>query len=402
MTNLETSNDSRTDPGVPVVEFLPGAPQPVMGNAKLMAELREIGPILWNTAEQGFWVLTDGELVREVYSDPQTFSSSSTVANMPDPPYLWIPQMLDPPEHTEWRHLLAPYFSPGNLKRLEDSVRTRCSALLDEVVQDNSCEYRQAFADRYPTSIFLDMFGAPIEDLPQFLVWENDILHLNPEDDPDHTRQIGAMMAVMGYFSDLIEQRRKQPREDIVSHSLTWRIDNKPIPTEQLLSFCLLMFMAGLDTVTIQLTYSMYHLATHPEDRRRIVEDPGVLRTAVEELLRVYTFVPPARKVMKDIDFHGVQMKAGDMVHVPMHGPCHDDRLFPDPMRAVIDRQPNPHAAFGLGPHRCVGAALARRELNIALEQWHQRIPDYRIPDGFEITETGGMHGIESLLLEWD
>jgi cytochrome P450 len=402
MTNVESTLDTRSAAGIPVVDFNPGSEMPVLGNAARLEELRRLGPILWSSAAQGFWVLTDGEMVREVLSDPSTFSNSATIATIPDPPYLWIPQMLDPPDHTAWRRLLGGYFSPGTLQKLEGSVRARCVELLDEVAKKKSCDYRREFANRFPTTIFLDMFGAPTENLEQFLVWEREILHLGPEEDPDHSRSMAAMMAVTDYFQQLIEERRKDPHDDIVSHSLTWEIGGEPIPTEQLLSFCLLMFMAGLDTVSIQLTYSMWHLATHQADRRRLVDDPEILRTAVEELLRVYSFVPDARKVAKDVDFHGVRFKAGEMVFTHVSSPCRDPKVFPNPETAVLDRQPNPHTAFGLGPHRCIGAALARRELAIALEEWHRRIPEYRIKDGFEAREEGGMHGIKELALEWN
>jgi cytochrome P450 len=400
MTNVETRDELRWA-DVPVVDFNPGGELPVLGNAARMAEYAELGPILRSSAAQGFWVLTDGELVREMLTDPDTFSSSATVPTVPEPEYLWIPQMLDPPQHTVWRRLLAPYFSRGNLNKLESAVRARCRELLDEVAKSDHCLFRRDFADRYPTSIFLDMLGAPISDLDQFLVWEREVLHLDPADDPDHSRSMAAMQAVTGYFLQLVEQRRKDPRDDIISHSLTWEIDGEPIPMDQLLSFHLLMFLAGLDTVSIQLTYSLHHLATHPEDRRRLVTEPEITATAVEELLRLYSFVPPSRKVAKDVDFHGVQLKAGEMVFATVLSACRDPRTFPQPDEAVLDRRPNPHIAFGLGPHRCIGAALARRELVIALEEWHQRFPDYRITAGFDVRENGGMHGIVELPLEW-
>ncbi|WP_217492255.1 cytochrome P450, partial [Mycobacterium malmoense] len=330
------------------------------------------------------------------------FSSSATVITQPDPPVRWIPQMIDPPDHTVWRRLLGPYFSPGNLQRMEESVRRRCRELLDDVTKKDHCEFRADFANRFPTSIFLDMFGAPSEDLPQFLLWESEVLHLSPEEDPDYARATTAMLAVMAYMSDLIEARRKDPRDDIVSHSLDWRIDDKPIPTEQLLSFCLLMFLAGLDTVSIQLSYSFWHLATHPEHRRQIVGQPDLIPQAVEELLRLYSFVPLGRQIARDIDFHGVSMKAGEMVFTTVKTLSHDPGSFPNPTEAVLDRKPNPHAAFGLGPHRCLGAALARRELVAALELWHERIPEYRVKAGAEIIEIGGMHGIPELPLVWD
>lgn len=387
---------------IPEHNFEIGVELPVLGNVERIDAHREEGPFFRSTSAQGFWVVTDGEAVREAMQNPSVFSSSATMVTDPDPPYLWVPQMLDPPRHTAWRQHLGPYFSPGNMRRLEESVHTRCVELLDGVAGGDRCDFVADFSQRYPTSIFMDMFGLPIDELDQFLDWEHLILHLSPAEDPDRSRAITAMLEVMAYFHELISVRRKDPRDDIVSDSLDWRIDGEPIPHEELLSFCLLMFMAGLDTVTIELNYTFWHLATHPDDRRQIVERPEIIPVAVEEFLRAYSFVPAGRKVMKDIDFHGCPMKAGDMVYTPTSAACRDPQLFPDADRVILERKPNPHIAFGAGPHRCVGAALARRELRVAIEEWHKRIPDYRIPEGFDVREQGSMHGIIALTLEWD
>jgi cytochrome P450 len=389
--------------GCPVVDFLPGGRMPVLGSARRMDELRRQTPIF--RSEQtaaGFWGLTGIEDIRAALQDPTTFSSSATTVADPNPPYLWVPQMLDPPRHTAWRRHLGPYFSPGVLQRLDDSVRKRCAELLEALPAKGSYDFHEEFSRKFPTSIFLDMFGLPLADLDQFLVWEHQILHLTPEEDPDQAKAFAAMMEVMGYFDALIAKRRDDPRDDILSDSIGWEIDGEPIPHEELLSFCLLMFMAGLDTVTIQLDYSFWHLASHPDDRRRLASEPDLIPSAVEELLRVYAFVPPSRKLTRDIELHGCQLKAGEMVFIALSSACRDPELVADrPEQVVLDRSPNPHLAFGLGPHRCLGSALARRELTIALEEWHKRVPDYRLPEGFVPEESGAMHGLNSLSLVW-
>ena len=184
---------------------------------------------------------------------------------------------------------------------------------------------------------------------------------------------------------------------------LSWRIDHKPIPMDDLLSWCLLMFMAGLDTVSIQLGYAFWHLAGHSEDRQRIVRDPSVIPAAVEEFLRQFAFVAPARKVMQDTDFHGCPLKKGDMVLVPLSGATRDPALLADGATVNFDRATNNHIAFGAGPHRCLGSHLARRELRVGLEEWHRLIPDYRLTEGVEVTEHGGgLYGIDHLELSWD
>ena len=213
------------------------------------------------------------------------------------------------------------------------------------------------------------------------------------------------MMAVMGYFMALIKDRREHPdagRSDILSQAIDWKIDGEPIPDQDLLDFCLLMFMAGLDTVAAQLTFSFWHLATHDTDRQRIVDEPAIIPTAIEEFLRYYSFVTPGRKVMKDTEIAGCPIKDGEMVYLPLVSANRDPREFDRAGEVVIDREVNRHIAFGAGPHRCLGSHLARQELRVAMEMWHERIPHYRIAEGAEIREHGGQVGIDALPLVWD
>ncbi len=225
----------------------------------------------------------------------------------------------------------------------------------------------------------MDMMGLPLEGLDQFMSWEHDILHLTSDEDPDWSRAGSAIGAVTGYFSELIEVKRRQPGDDLLSESLDWRINGDPIPMDDLPAWCLLMFMAGLDTVSIQLSYAFWHLASQPEDRQRLVTEPELAATAVEEFLRYFAFVAPARKVMVDGDFHGCPVSKGDMVLVPLSAITRDPARFAQADQVVLDREINNHAAFGLGPHRCLGSHPARRELRVALEEWHRRIPEYRL-----------------------
>jgi cytochrome P450 len=244
--------------------------------------------------------------------------------------------------------------------------------------------------------------GLPLEGLEQFLAWEHEILHLNADQDPDRARSIAAMMAVQGYFSELIELKRQEPGEDLLTAALTWEIDGQPISDSDMLAWCLLMFMAGLDTVSIQLSYSFWYLAGHPDERARLIADPSLAAAAVEEFLRYFSFVNTSRKATRDLDFHGCPVKKNDTVMTPLSAVNRDPALFPDPDSVILDRAANNHIAFGAGPHRCLGSHLARRELRVALEEWHARIPDYRLTEGVEVIEHGGMYGIDVLELTWD
>jgi cytochrome P450 len=387
----------------PVHDFNDATIGPVLSHAEAIDQLRNESPFIWSTFGNGFWVFNEDELIRETLQSPELFSSSVVTVHDSDPPYKWIPEMLDPPEHTVWRQLLAPHFAPKAMERLEDKVRARCASLIEGFAGKGHCDFLQDFARRFPTTIFMELMGLPVESLDQFLTWEHEILHLPAGDDRDHARAFNAMLAVMGYFAELIEEKRISPSEDLLSHSLTWRINDRPIPNEDLLSWCLLMFMAGLDTVSIQLAYSFWHLGGHPADRAQIGEDPSIVPAAVEEFLRHFAFVAPARKVMHDTDFHGCPLKSGDMVYVPISGATRDPASLEGGGMVDFGRLKNNHIAFGAGPHRCLGSHLARRELRVALEEWHRRIPDYWLTEGVEVTEHGGgLYGIDHLELSWN
>ena len=388
---------------IPTVEYNHEMIEPVLGHVRELDRLRDqFRPFFRSSFKNGFWVFTDGDVVREGLQNPALFSSSSVDLHDPNPPYLWIPEMLDPPVHTKWRQLLAPQFSPAAIAKMEDKVRSRCVELIETFADRGHCDFHKEFAYRYPTTIFMEMMGLPLDGLDQFLIWEDAILHTPIDQDPDGAKALAAMTAVQGYFNELLDARASDPRDDLATLALSWRIDGEPIARGDLLAFCLLMFMAGLDTVAIQLTYSFWHLANNAGDRERIVQDPAVIPSAVEEFLRAYSFVPTQRKVMQDTEFHGCPIKTGEMVMLAIPAACRDPKLFPDPEQVVLDRAPNNHFAFGAGPHRCLGSHLARRELRIALEEWHTRIPDYRLDPGVEVVEHGGMFGIDRMALRWD
>ncbi len=363
-------------------------------------ELREQAPMHLGTAlENEFWLITRLEHIRGALQDPSTFSNRSVSVMVPNPSYLWIPEMLDPPLHTKWRHLLGPLFSPGAVAGLEPRVRACFTGILDDIVDQGGCDFVADVALRFPNTIFMELMGLPLSDAALFQTWETAILHSSVSSPSGSMR---AMEEVMAYFSELIADRRRQPREDIVSTALTWEIGDAPVTESDLLALCLLLFMAGLDTVAMQLSYSMYHLAANPDDRRRIVEDPSLIPSATEEFLRYYAFVSPGRKVVQDTEVAGCPIKAGQMVWLPLASANRDHREFVDADRVIIDRKDNRHLAFGAGPHRCLGSHLARQELTIGLNEWHRRIPEYRLDGDIPIREHGGQIGLDNLPLVWD
>ncbi|MFP1154842.1 cytochrome P450 [Mycobacterium sherrisii] len=378
---------------------------PVLSSFDRIAEIAQHGSLLEVEAAGGFpgyLLATRSATMVEVLQDPQRFSSSSVVAIEPDPPYKWIPEMLDPPEHSAWRKLLAPYFTPARIRTYDGRVRQRAAELVDSVCGQQTIDFTNDFARKFPTSIFLELFGLPAEDLDQFMTWEGLIVHATSDNDPDRSKMMGAMNDVMDYFARLITARRADPAlvgDDVLSAAITWQIDGQTVGLDDLLSLCLFVFIAGLDTVASQLTWIFHHLATHDADRRRLVHNPELIPHAVEEFLRAFPIIVTGRKATVDTVLDGVAIKKGQTIMVPLPAAGRDSLEYDHASEVDFDRAVVRHTSFGAGPHRCLGSHLARLEMQIALQEWHRRMPDYRLT-GAPITEhTAGTWGIDQLVL---
>ncbi|MGO9158834.1 cytochrome P450 [Mycobacterium sp.] len=366
---------------------------------------RQARPFFRANDERKYWVFTDHDVILEALQDPGLFSNGAVVPLEPDPAYKWIPMMIDPPEHGKWRHLLGLYFSPGRVRSLEDEQRCFARDLIDGFREKGSCDFYADFAAVFPTTIFLQIMGLPIAKLPDFMRWEDKILHSTADSDPDRSIAMATMMEVAGYFSELIADKRANPDkrgDDIVSHALDWRIDGEPPADADLLSCMLLLFMAGLDTVASQLSYSFLHLATHDADRKRIASEPSIIPHAVEELVRAYSIVQTGRKVTRDVVFHGCPIKEGEVVELPLGMANRDPHEHVRGGTVDFDAPRPRHIGFGAGPHRCLGSHLARQEMAVVLEEWHRLIPEYELADESAVTEhAGGVFGIDALPLRW-
>jgi len=354
--------------------------------------------VFWSTSFGGYWVLTRAEDIREAFQHPELFSNHPVGIPAGEGwPRKLIPEELDPPEHGVYRHILALPFSPGAVVTMAEQVRSVCIGLIDPLVDAGGCEFLDAFARPYPTTIFTGILGIPVEESAKFLAWNYDLLHSY---ESERRAQAGANIA--GYLTQHIEERSREPKEDLTSYLLAASVEGRPMTKEEVLDTCFLMFMAGLDTVTAALGFIFRHLAEHPELRRRLVAEPGLVPQAVEELLRFHAFVNPARTVTRDVTFAGVEMKQGDRVLVSTALASRDPEEFTQPTTVDIHRERNHHIAFGAGPHRCVGSHLARRELHVAVNEWLARIPDFRVGEGAEIrAHGGGVMGIDHLPLVW-
>jgi cytochrome P450 len=333
---------------------------------------------------------------------PEAFTSASGL-NLGEQPLL--PLEVDPPVHTGYRRILNPQFVPREIEKLAPEVRAGVRDLLDTFAERGSCDFHEEFATPLPSRIFLPLMGLPDADLPMFLQWRDNTIR--PDVEPGDMEGAARIRqetahAISDYFRERIAERRAEPDDALLSRIVHATIDGRPLDDAELLGISHLLLLGGLDTVTATLDCMVEHLATHPEQRQRLVDDPSCIPAAVEEMLRFLTpvMVVP-RAAATDMTLGGVDIKQGDGVTLVLGAANGDEAEF-DAGEVDFDREPNKHLAFGGGHHLCLGAHLARMELRIALEELHARIPDYRLADGAEVHFSTGIRQAHSLPLVWD
>jgi cytochrome P450 len=357
-------------------------------------------PLQFSARYGGFWIATDAETIRGVYDDPALFSSRQTSIPTADAwPRALIPIELDPPVHTQFRRTLAAAFSPRAAAELDGPIRDSCARSIRRFIDAGSCDFVTEFARTMPTEVFIEhLFGFPREMTGEFVRWSFTLLH----GESAAERRVQGQQLVELLSGTIEERAKRREGDDIISHLLDSDIDGRKLTREEILDTAFLLFIAGLDTVTTSLSFAFNFLARHPEHRRQIIDEPTLIPQAVEELLRYHAFVSNTRTVTRDSEYHGIQLKAGDRMHLPGACAARDEREFEQPDAVIFRRRPNRHMAFGFGAHRCLGIHLARRELAVALSEWHDQIPDYEIDESKEtVFHAGTMLGMKHLPLTW-
>lgn len=334
---------------------------------------------------------------------PEQFSSADGTLGLGEQPLL--PVEVDPPLHTDYRRILNTWFTPRAIAPLESDVRSVVRELLDSFAERGSCDFHREFATPLPSGIFLALMGLPMEDLPLFLQWRDNTIR--PDVEPGDMEGAQRLReetahAISEYFRDAIADRRGAPDDSLLSAIVHAERAGQGLSETELLGISHLLLLGGLDTVTASLDCMVAFLATHPEHRRQLVDDPSLIPSAIEELLRWLTPVMVVLRTGKeDIALRDVDLRAGDAVTLVLGAANSDDDVFGD---AEVDftRDPNKHLAFGAGPHLCLGAHLARLEMRVALEELHARIPSYRLAEGFEPHYSTGIRQADPMLLEFD
>ncbi len=373
---------------------------------QLWDELRDRCPVAHTDRFGGAWLPTRAEDVRAVAEDTEHFTSRGVIVTewKPEPalaPRGYAPPITsDPPFHGEARRLLLPAFAPKAIEAWEPAARASCRQLLDDIADrvaagEDVIDAAVSYTQHIPVRVIAAMLGVPEEDGDKFRLFihrileapgQTDISSLAPEDTLDH------------YLTTIIEQKRNEPGDDLVSFLLEAEMDGHELHAEHIRGTIALLLIAGIDTTWSAIGASLWHLAQHPEDRARWRDDPGVQQFAIEEFLRFYAPVTMARLVAEDTEIGGCPVAEDDWVLLPFPSYNRDPEMFDDAGEFVIDRARNRHSAFGLGIHRCLGSNLARMELRVALEEWMDRFDEFELADPAAVRwSTGQVRGPRNL-----
>ncbi|MGN6472184.1 MAG: cytochrome P450 [Mycobacteriales bacterium] len=370
---------------------------------RIQDDLRERCPIARTERFGGAWLPVRHDHVAEIAYDTEHFSSRSPVVGNFRPPLDLAPVggippiSSDPPFHHDARKLLLPAFTRTAVAKLEPDTRALCHKLIDDMGDADVVDAATDYAQHIPMRVIAEMLGFPPEDGPKVRQYVEDTLegiNLPPE---ERLERVGALF---DYLLVQIRAHLAEPADDLTTYLLEAELYGQKLDPFHVAGTMSLMLVAGIDTTWSAIGASLWHLAKTPADLQRLVAEPSLLPTAMEEFLRAYAPVTMGRIVKQDMQWHGVDMKAEDWILLSFPAANRDPARFDRADEVVIDREVNKHAAFGLGIHRCVGSHLARMELRVALEVWLERFPQFSLEDPDAVHwSTGQVRGPRTLPL---
>jgi cytochrome P450 len=360
--------------------------------------VRDAGPVI--KSPRGY-VLSSSEYVEYALKHPELFSSKQAF-DLVGSPLPMVPIAFDPPEHTRYRRILQPFVGPRETAAWQPRVRSLVGTLIDSFVQRGHCDFVAELAVPLPAEVFLTLFGLPIEDRDRLIAWKEGLLGSPMLSNGKPTEEIIRVGGeLFSYLVGHIEKRRHLDGAENLLGRLLADTSEERLTEEELLGLSFLFVLAGLDTVTSALSTAFAALAMEPRLRQQIVADPSVIPDAVEELLRMdgpVVFLP--RVASQDIELGGHTIPAGSEIQVAIAVANRDPVEHANPDQIDLRRQER-HHAFGGGPHRCLGAHLARMEMREVLAEWHSRIPDYDLAPAFtpRVEWPTGLVGLDTLPL---
>jgi cytochrome P450 len=368
--------------------------------------LRDEQPLYYNE-QYDFYAVSRFADVDALSRDPKTFCSShGTVMEMitVDPIDMEMMIFMDPPEHTRYRRLVSKAFTPRRMRLLEEDIRTLCARLLDDLVGRSSFDYVQDFGARVPAYVIAALLGVPLEDRDRVRGWIDESFHLDPETGMSNDVSAAAMFSFMEYLGTTLADRQKNQRDDMFTDLVNLEIVEddgveRRLTLAQAVNFAALIGSAGTETVARMLGWAALTLDNNPEQRAELAADPGLIPNCVEELLRYEAPSPvQSRWCTADVEVHGGTIPARSKVVMITGSAGRDERTYPDADRFDIHRKFDHHLSFGYGIHFCLGAALARTEGRIALEETFKRFPEWSVNmDGAVPLHTSTVRGYSKL-----
>jgi cytochrome P450 len=358
--------------------------------------MRDAGPVVFMN---GYYYLTRREDVLSALRNPKVFSS--TILQPPSDPLPVIPLAFDPPQHTRYRQILQPYFSPTALGRSRPVLLKHASEMIASFASRGECEVMADFARLYPFQAFLDLYGLPLEDRDQMIAWKDtivadtDFFSINME-------ELAAVQTnLLEYLFKAIQERRANPGTDMLSKVMTGPGDFTDL---ELLGMSHLLILAGLDTVTAIIGFCLYELSRRPQLRAELRENPKQIRVFIEEIIRLQPPAPVAPRIVTEyVNIGGMTLPPGSQVRLCMAVINRDgsDAWSTDDL--AMDGKVHRHWGFGGGPHRCLGSHLARIELTVIVEEWLRLIPDFEAPADYapDIKFPSKSFALRSLPLSW-
>lgn len=365
-------------------------------------ELREKCPVAHTERWGGSWMPTTYEDLRKIAADVGIFSSRNPlVANVGEPTeeveadleeqfLVGAPPISsDPPIHTWSRALLLPKFSIKAVAKYEEETRELCRSLIDNFIDKGRADAAADYAQQIPPRVIASMLGIPQERAGDFTEWVRGFLEYGLT---NVDLRSGAAMQILTFLWEQVQERKANPGDDLISYLLEAKAEGAPdpIPEPHVIGTCFLLLVAGIDTTWSSIGSALWHLAQNPDDCKRLIDEPELITSAVEELLRAYSPVTMAREVTRDAQYNGCPMKENDKILMNFPAANRDPQKFENPDEVILDRKVNPHIAFGVGIHRCAGSNLARMEMQVAIEEWLKRIPEFRLEDPEAVTWAGG------------
>jgi cytochrome P450 len=390
--------------------------------------LRRETPVHWNPGTEelnGFWSLTKYEDILFVSRNPNLFISSKGIAGpglrhpeQPPEGYTVRPGeggvsiiTMDPPRHVKMRRLVNKGFTPRAVNAMEPRIRELTNEVLDRIADKSSCDFVLDVASQLPLAVICGMMGLDREHWPLMFELTNSVLGSG---DPEYqtvvseeergSREAARQTSMMGFarmygfFRELLEKRRREPQDDLVSILLESEVDGEKLTESDILQFSFLLVVAGNETTRNAISGGLQVLCEHPAERARLQADMTLIDAAVEEILRwTSPVIHMTREATAEVEIRGQTIRAGEKVIMWYPSANRDEDIFDDPYRFDITREPNEHLAFGIGEHFCLGAGFARKEIRVMFEELFRRFPDIQVDGPPERLLSNFINGVKHL-----